>query len=61
MVDRHGRLCFAPNLPQAHGVDWTALIGDRLPGRSVVIENDANFAVLAEHRLGAARGLPTTS
>ncbi len=56
MVDRQGRLCFAPNLPQAHGVDWTALIGDRLPGRQVVIENDANLAVLAEHRLGAARG-----
>ena len=56
MLDRHGRLCFAPNLPQAHGVDWTALIGDRLPGRRIVIENDANFAVLAEHRLGAARG-----
>ena len=56
MVDRNGRLCFAPNLPQAHGVDWTELIGDRLPGRAVLIENDANFAVLAEHRLGAARG-----
>ena len=55
MVDRRGRLCFAPNLPQAHGVDWTELIGDRLPGRTIVIENDANFAVLAEHRLGAAR------
>jgi glucokinase len=55
MVDRRGRLCFAPNLPQAHGVDWTELIGGRLPGRSVVIENDANLAVLAEHRLGAAR------
>jgi glucokinase len=37
-------------------VDWTELIGDRLPGRAVLIENDANFAVLAEHRLGAARG-----
>ncbi|HEY1653039.1 MAG TPA: ROK family protein [Acidimicrobiales bacterium] len=56
MVDRHGRLCFAPNLPQAHGVDWTTLIGDRLPGRAIVIENDANLAVLAEHRLGSARG-----
>ena len=55
MVDRHGRLCFAPNLPQAQGVDWTDLVGGRLPGRSVLIENDANFAVLAEHRLGAAR------
>ncbi len=56
MVDRRGRLCFAPNLPQAHGVDWTALIGERLPGRAVIIENDANLAVLAEHRIGAARG-----
>jgi glucokinase len=55
MVDRAGRLCFAPNLPQAHGVDWHELVGGRLPGRNVVIENDANFAVLAEHRLGAAR------
>jgi glucokinase len=55
MVDRRGRLCFAPNLPQAHGVDWNELVGDRLPGRRIVIENDANFAVLAEHRLGAAR------
>ena len=56
MVDRQGRLRFSPNLPQAHGVDWTVLIGDQLPGRTVLIENDANFAVLAEHRLGAARG-----
>ena len=47
MVDRQGRLCFAPNLPQAHGVDWNELIGERLPGRAVLIENDANFAVLA--------------
>jgi len=56
MVDRRGRLCFAPNLPQAQGVDWTELVGDRLPGRHILIENDANFAVLAEHRLGAGRG-----
>jgi glucokinase len=56
MVDRRGRLCFAPNLPQAQGVDWNELIGDRLPGRTVLIENDANFAVLAEHRIGAAVG-----
>jgi len=56
MVDRQGRLCFAPNLPQAQGVDWNELIGIHLPGRSVLVENDANLAVLAEHRLGAARG-----
>jgi glucokinase len=56
MVDRRGRLCFSPNLPQAQGVDWNELIGGQLPGRTLLIENDANFAVLAEHRLGAARG-----
>lgn len=55
MLDRQGRLRFSPNLPQAHGVDWTELMAGRLPGRRIVIENDANFAVLAEHRLGSAR------
>jgi glucokinase len=56
MVDRSGHLRFAPNLPEGQGVDWTELIGARLRGHRVLIENDANFAVLAEHRLGAARG-----
>jgi glucokinase len=56
MLDRHGHLRFAPNLPQAQGVDWYALIGGQLPGRTLLIENDANFAALAEHRLGAAQG-----
>jgi glucokinase len=56
MVDHQGRLRFAPNLPQAQGVDWNELMGDQLPGRTLLIENDANFAVLAEQRLGAARG-----
>ncbi len=56
MVDRQGRLCFAPNLPQAAGIDWTELVGGRLPGRHLLIENDATVAVLAEHALGAARG-----
>ena len=56
MVDDEGRLRFAPNLPQAQGVDWNELMGEQLPGRTLLIENDANFAVLAEQRLGAARG-----
>jgi glucokinase len=56
MVDRNGHLRFAPNLPEAQGVDWAELIGARLDGHTVVVENDANFAVLAEYRLGAARG-----
>ncbi len=71
MLDREGRLRFSPNLPQAHGVDWHHLLcgvpgtegtparSERaapLAGRRVLIENDANFAALAEHRLGAAQG-----
>ena len=56
MVDRAGRLRFSPNLPQAHGLNWHELLSERLPERHFVIENDANFATLAEHRLGAAQG-----
>jgi glucokinase len=56
MVDLGGRLVFAPNLPQAQGVDWPRLLQDRLVGRAVAVDNDANMAVRAEHRLGAARG-----
>jgi glucokinase len=56
MVDRAGRLRFSPNLPQAHGVDWHVLLSEQMPQRRFLIENDANLAALAEHRLGAARG-----
>jgi glucokinase len=56
MLDRAGHLRFAPNLPQAHGIDWNTMIGREMPGRRILIENDANFAALAEHRLGAAQG-----
>jgi glucokinase len=56
MLDRQGRLCFSPNLPQGRGVDWNALLSGHLPGRHILVENDANFAALAEHRLGAAQG-----
>ncbi len=56
MMDRKGRLRFSPNLPQAHGVDWRQLLSGPLADRRVIIENDANCAALAEHRVGAARG-----
>jgi len=56
MLDRHGNLLFSPNLPQAHGLDWHVILAEALPGRRILVENDANFAVLAEHRLGAAQG-----
>jgi glucokinase len=56
MLDRSGTLRFAPNLPQADGVNWNALMRDALPERALFIENDANVAALAEHQLGAAKG-----
>jgi glucokinase len=56
MVDREGGLRFSPNLPQAHGVDWHVLLSEQMPRRRFLIENDANLAALAEHRLGAGRG-----
>ena len=56
MLDRAGRLRFSPNLPQGQGVDWHALLSEPLPQRRLLIENDANLAALAEHRLGAALG-----
>ena len=56
MVDRHGVLRFAPNLPGAVGADLARLLGERLPGAEIVVENDANCAALAEYELGAAAG-----
>ena len=44
-----------PNLPGWHDVPLAALISERL-GVPAWIENDANAAALAEHRLGAGRG-----
>ena len=55
MVDHAGPVSFRARSPRGQGVDSSALIGERLTGRRVVIENDANFAVLAELRLGAAK------
>ncbi len=56
LVDRAGVLRFSPNLPGAAGADIRQLLADRLPGATPVVENDANCAAVAEHRLGAARG-----
>ncbi len=56
MLDHHGVLRYAPNLPVAAGIDWRRLIGRALPDRVILIENDANFAALAEHRFGAGQG-----
>ncbi|MGH9093428.1 MAG: ROK family protein [Acidimicrobiales bacterium] len=56
MLDRRGVLCFSPNLPGAAGADVRQLVGARLPGVPLAVENDANCAAVAEHRRGAAAG-----
>jgi glucokinase len=56
MLDRRGVLHFSPNLQGAAGADIGSLVGVRLRHARLLVENDANCAALAEHRMGAARG-----
>ncbi len=52
-----GRVPAAPNLP---GWDREIAVADELTrrtGRRVVVDNDVNVGTLAEHRLGAGRGV----
>lgn len=52
-----GTVVRAPNLPGfEHPVPLGTLVGERLGGLPVVVDNDVNAATLAEHRLGAGRG-----
>jgi predicted NBD/HSP70 family sugar kinase len=57
-VDRFtGRVAVAPNLDW-HDVAFGSILAQRLPsGTTVTVANDADLAVLAEHRRGAARGI----
>jgi glucokinase len=58
MVDRAGVLRGAPNLVTGRdGLDVRGGLAARLPGVSVVLNNDATCAAWAEHRAGAARGV----
>jgi glucokinase len=57
MVDRAGTLRFAPNLPGAAGSELQALVTKRVPDATVVLENDANCATLAEQTYGSLRGV----
>jgi glucokinase len=52
---KRGLVTSPPNLPGWKDVPLAKAIGDRL-GVPAWIENDANAAALAEHRLGAGRG-----
>lgn len=54
LVDRHGTLRFAPNLPGVEEIAIGAELRTRL-ALPVVVENDATCAAWAEHRLGAGQ------
>ncbi|HEX4979343.1 MAG TPA: ROK family protein [Acidimicrobiales bacterium] len=56
LVDRQGRLRFAPNLPGVRELDVAEVLGVRL-GLPVVVENDASCAAWAERCLGAGAGV----
>ena len=55
LIDRGGVLRFGPNLPGIVDLDLEHALADRV-ALPVVVENDANCAAWAEHRLGAAEG-----
>jgi glucokinase len=58
MVDRRGKVNFAPNLHGMDGVDMAAELGARWRG-PVSVTNDATCAAWSEFRLGAAQGYDT--
>jgi glucokinase len=57
MVAYDGTLVFAPNLPSANGARIATALATLPAHWRALCENDADCAVVAEHRLGAARGI----
>jgi glucokinase len=55
LVDRQGTIRFAPNLPGVIDLDVRGALSGAT-GLVVVVDNDANTATVAEHRIGAGRG-----
>ncbi|HUP70044.1 MAG TPA: ROK family protein [Acidimicrobiales bacterium] len=56
LVTADGVLAFAANLAGVADLPVRALLEEHLGGVRVTVDNDANCAAWAEHRLGAARG-----
>jgi glucokinase len=57
MLSLDGIVIFSPNLKSTSGADLAKVLSARLQGRHAVLANDADAAAVAEHRLGAARGI----
>jgi len=57
MVDRKGRLAYAPNLQSATGAELLLVCREILGDRVLLVENDATCAGFAEHHAGALRGV----
>jgi len=57
LIDRDGVLRFAPNLGAAAEVPVRAELAQRLPGTTIVVENDANCAAWGERVAGACQGV----
>jgi len=56
LVDRSGRLRFAPNLPGVSELELGPLVRSRVGGVPVAVENDATCAGWGERTHGAGRG-----
>lgn len=56
LVGVDGVLRYSPNLPGIIDLPLESMLAGRI-GCAVVIDNDATTATIAEHRLGAARGV----
>lgn len=56
LLDSEGRAAQTVNLPLPSGAPIGSVLADRV-GLVVASDNDANCAVIAEHRAGAAKGL----
>jgi glucokinase len=57
MLTHDGVVAFSPNLPSTNGADLGSVLAARLGGRRCLVANDADAAAVAEHRLGATRGI----
>jgi glucokinase len=52
---RHGVVLTSSNMPEWDGVPLRDIVSKRL-NKHVILDNDTNFGVVAEHRYGAGRG-----